>query len=217
LFVVVLAADARWISRSLQKHFPDLLRVVGSADGTASVGGANASSIDYLEKIVHLPLWLKPLDETRCRQLIDSLLAPEELSEDERESMSTLAPLLGRSPRTVTRFVNIYRLLRARSATAPFPHKPTILLLGLVSGQPELAAYVLERLRKADRTMTIKQLANALHADATGQTKAEWLAQLWSQSGDALRKLLDDLGPDTPIAELQGIGREAQRYSFLKP
>src|SRR5262249_19642215 len=113
--------------------------------------------------------------------------------------------------------LNIYRLLRARSAMTPFPHQPTILLLGLVSGQPELAAYVLERLRKADSTMTIKQLANALNSDATGQMKAEWLTQLWNQSGDALRKLLDDLGPDKSVAELQAIGVEVQRYSFLKP
>ena len=217
LFVVVLAADARWISRSLQKHYPDLLRVVAGTDNAGTALPSSASSIDYLEKIVHLPLWLKPLDQARCRALVDSLLAPDELSEDERGFIARLAPLLGRSPRTVTRFLNIYRLLRPRTMDGCLPQKPAILLLGLVSGEPELASYVLERLRRADAGMTLKQFINSLDAGATGTAKAEWLTQLWRQHGDVMKTLLGDLDASTTLARLQIVGLEAQRYSFLKP
>jgi hypothetical protein len=81
-----------------------------------------------------------------------------QLSQDERVYMGELAPLIGRSPRSVKRFVNCYRLLKsaldkdelarvARDGT----FRSTMLLLGLVTGLPDIAPEILADLRKTDQ------------------------------------------------------------------
>jgi hypothetical protein len=195
LFVVVVGVDPRWISRSLKKHYPELLDddvdlVAGRLEHNESGGFTDRKSdsflqgtarpIDYLEKIFQIPLWIKPVGGPETGALIKGLLTPvglprltqdggqqaentlasdgqstamglnptagtsatpavggaistvqptgtmptgvkEEsafagtsLSEEEVRFMSDLKWLAGTTPRAIKRYVNIYRLLRAR-------------------------------------------------------------------------------------------------------
>jgi hypothetical protein len=71
LFVVVVAVDARWVSRSLETHYVNLLGRDGSA---AETQGATAR--DYLEKIFQVPYWVRAMTAQGSRDLLMSLVAP---------------------------------------------------------------------------------------------------------------------------------------------
>jgi hypothetical protein len=77
LFVVVVAVDARWVSRSLSKRFPGLLTPESSGTGPVrgETGREHAKPTDYLEKIFQIPFWLKPPNETHVRDMVRGLLA----------------------------------------------------------------------------------------------------------------------------------------------
>jgi hypothetical protein len=192
LFVVVVAVDARWVSRSLETRYRELLHV---DDAQAPIDFAKmfgvARSEDYLEKIFQIPLWLRAMDANSARKMAQGLLrggtaiaqqqappsgrntvseppspAPQrpehagartavpipsqaddagtsgastasaetpspspraslaanlaslEVSDFERFAIDGLSPLLGRSPRALKRFVNLYRLIKAGLTSA---------------------------------------------------------------------------------------------------
>ena len=82
-----------------------------------------------------------------------------QLTKDERDYMLELAPVIGRSPRSVKRFVNCYRLLKSAldrddlaQATRDGTFRTTMLLLGMVTGLPDIAPALLADLRQAERT-----------------------------------------------------------------
>jgi hypothetical protein len=193
LFVVVVGVDARWVSRSLETRYRELLHV-GPSDGDLQLDNmfGVVRSEDYLEKIFQIPLWLRPMDPANVRHMVQSLLGPydrahptqekdqhpnndkieasKEMMPDagvkgpkqmtlespsnrvdepsgriekpgtpdpkeraipnlesldvrdfEHEVIDDLSPLLGRSPRALKRFINIYRLIKARFT--PAEHK----------------------------------------------------------------------------------------------
>jgi KAP family P-loop domain len=76
LFVVVVAVDARWVSRSLAQRFPGLLTAGegASAAAQAAAGEAHASPSDYLEKIFQIPFWLRRPDEDSVKKMLHSLV-----------------------------------------------------------------------------------------------------------------------------------------------
>ncbi len=95
LFVVVVAVDARWVSRSLAKRFPGLLTAESQrcplfgSGGNAQLlcgarfhpdrranetNGGNATPDDYLEKIFQIPFWLRPPPELGVRRMLRSLM-----------------------------------------------------------------------------------------------------------------------------------------------
>lgn len=195
LFVVVVGVDARWISRSLETRYRELLHVDGATsaiDITQMFGVARSE--DYLEKIFQIPLWLRSMNATTARRMAQGLLrnslnappvrksleghaatetkasvpspqrgmVPEQqtsgggqqagppdahmtrereerhpspdqsktttvspakplspnleslqVRDFEVEAIDALSPLLGRSPRALKRFVNLYRLIKA--------------------------------------------------------------------------------------------------------
>ena len=80
LFVVVVAVDARWLSRSLQKHYGELLGRPGFVvrpDVTAAADGdETASPDDYLEKIFQVPFWVRPLDMAGRSRILQGLVTP---------------------------------------------------------------------------------------------------------------------------------------------
>jgi hypothetical protein len=216
--VVVVGVDARWIARSLESRYRELLHVDG-AEGRAETNemfGAVRSD-DYLEKIFQIPLWLRPMDRRGVQNMIQGILgqlqaksvrtvpvaavlpkvptpqtapapvasatvvssvpppvasptappvAPAPVTQTapppasppapnaesleirgfEIEMMDDLSPLLGRSPRSLKRFVNVYRLIKA----------------GL--GEAELGAF----LRVDPKTMSSFQAVQFLLAVDTG-------------------------------------------------
>ena len=80
LFVVVVAVDARWVSRALRQQYPGLLREphVGRATTNGNGNGREpaeedvlaATSHDYLEKIFQIPYWVRPMDEAAARKYV---------------------------------------------------------------------------------------------------------------------------------------------------
>jgi hypothetical protein len=64
LFIVVVAVDVRWVSRSLETHYEKL---IGSAEG--------ATAVDYLEKIFQVPYWVRRMAPADTGILLLSLAA----------------------------------------------------------------------------------------------------------------------------------------------
>ena len=79
LFVVVVAVDARWVSRALHDRFPGLL-AESAGDGSSAADPAvralpfsGASSDDYLEKIFQIPYWVGPWRRAKPRTTLTRL------------------------------------------------------------------------------------------------------------------------------------------------
>jgi KAP family P-loop domain len=100
-----------------------------------------------------------------------------ELSEWERTGLEALAPLFT-TPRSVKRFVNIYRLLRVslwQTEIAAFDggngkpgdHSTVLLLLALVTNYPRLAAHLLQQAGSADLTTWQELVRRLTTATAT--------------------------------------------------
>lgn len=69
-FVVVVGVDSRWLFRSIQVHFADVLRTNGDRPDETWA----ATPQNYLEKIFQYSIVLRRLDATGFARLIDSLL-----------------------------------------------------------------------------------------------------------------------------------------------
>jgi hypothetical protein len=90
-----------------------------------------------------------------------------ELVQPEVEFMEQLTPLLERTPRAVKRFVNVYRLIKASLTPAEqdgFLDHPTsmgqpfqivLLLLGIITGLPNIAPLFLNRLMEAENQQRV--------------------------------------------------------------
>jgi hypothetical protein len=65
LFVVIIAVDARWLRQSLEHEFAAVFRDAQSAVPTAQ---------DYLEKIIQIPFWLRPMDSEGFSRLVDTMM-----------------------------------------------------------------------------------------------------------------------------------------------
>jgi hypothetical protein len=66
LFVVVVAVDSRWVTRSLETHYANLLR---HEDKSGDAATAN----DYLEKIFQIPYWVRPMTQASSVALLSSM------------------------------------------------------------------------------------------------------------------------------------------------
>jgi hypothetical protein len=212
MFVVILAVDTRWLARSLQIRYHQLL---GEPD--------SAGPYDYLEKIIQIPVHLLPLNDALVRTMITGLtglpaapppepahapvpslddksakdaIAPAgdgetrilaatnkrtsraplpaevlKITQDEATAMSAVAPLMGTTPRTVKRFVNTYRLLKARAddpADFSHPqgaigdHEVVAFLLAVVTGTPGVYRRLLPALKCAPDSATLQSVVVAL-------------------------------------------------------
>lgn len=270
LFVVVVGVDARWVVRSLEARYRELLKSDGGPPDQATVNEfrelfGNASAHDYVEKIFQVPFWLKPMSAESSRRLVRDLLkdsvaprvptttpavtpvnqagptpqtdtatppvaagtdiaagpppadsgsqhletdqqaqaattaesgratpdlSPEgfTISPDEVQFISDLAPLLGRSPRTLKRFVNVYRLIRV--GLSPWERqlfllddygvadfRAVLFLLAVDTGAPLVAASVFQ---------TIRDLSFGLIVESSKSRSQKVLAP-------TLRNLIDEL------------------------
>lgn len=106
IFVVVVAVDARWIARSLETEFPHLLekeqaeRKHVREESIAADDAANgqpstvspATALDYLEKIFHIPFWVRPMSDEASANYVRGLIAAGEAmvhAAESQQSMST--------------------------------------------------------------------------------------------------------------------------------
>jgi hypothetical protein len=79
LFVVVVAVDARWVSRALRDQYPNLLdeKIMISGDSENSHlrhERGSASSLDYMEKIFQIPYWVQPMSDNATKELTKELI-----------------------------------------------------------------------------------------------------------------------------------------------
>lgn len=91
LFVVVIAVDSRWLIRSLEDEFNGVFGAGGSAAPTPQ---------DYLEKIIQIPFWLKPMRARGFGRLVKNLAVPTDGSGRTGQS-----PSPGDEPRVRDRMV----------------------------------------------------------------------------------------------------------------
>jgi hypothetical protein len=107
-----------------------------------------------------------------------------EITESEAAAMSAVAPLVGTTPRTVKRFVNTYRLLKARTkdpAAFDHPrggigdHEVVAFLLAVVTGQPGAAQNLLTELRHAPPDGTLRTTIQKI--DAIPTPMRQWITQ----------------------------------------
>jgi peptidoglycan hydrolase-like protein with peptidoglycan-binding domain len=74
-FAVVVGVDSRWLFRSLELHFREVLR---ADDGASPDAAWAATPQNYLEKIFQHSVVLKPIEPAGFERLIDSLIPLEE-------------------------------------------------------------------------------------------------------------------------------------------
>lgn len=284
LFVVFVGVDSRWVSRSLNRYYEQMLsdESLEATTEPVSMQRAPANSQDFLEKIFQVPFWLRRMDPPAVQRMIHSLITSAEIeaadvpmaeqagegpaaeiqdgaqspapqsrtpepgkaasqtvateaelngpalgepsalptealriSRAELDFMDKVAPLMPRTPRSVKRFVNIYRLYKATLSTpalARFVGTPehagnfraVQVLLALVIGTPDFAKSVVSVLD--DLTETDARTLSGLPAliDAPSPT--------WQTTLDAVGKFAqgDD---DLLLTELRGVSPLVTRYS----
>ncbi|MCB9793531.1 MAG: hypothetical protein H6741_12480 [Alphaproteobacteria bacterium] len=87
LFMVVVGVDPRWLERSLEAEYRELLTGGGGAVGAPPA----ASPRDYLEKIFQVPYTLPAVDAEGFQGLVDHLLPSREEVEQEAAAEATEA------------------------------------------------------------------------------------------------------------------------------
>ena len=106
------------------------------------------------------PTWTPVIAQPKTLQITDH----------ERQYMLDLAPIIGRSPRAVKRFINCYRLAKAMlepdglewfspdNQNAAGNFHCTMFLLAMVSGAPEVATLILDSLKRSSEKTAKKWL-----------------------------------------------------------
>ncbi len=240
LFVVVVAVDVRWVGRSLLRQYRDLLAdtTVAANDGTT---WNRASSDDYLEKIFQIPFRIVPLNSSAVEEFVagklrEPFLGRETLDQDttipavdlepkdsvlypeEHDCIERLHTCLGRSPRRVDRFVNVYRLIRAGMAEGRVEtlireqsYRHLLALFAILTGSARLGPRVIEQLHRALREpVPPGPLSNWLQTfpdlDSFDEDEVA--------SVSAVIDYLDGLGSPTTNQELLDWIPEVAQYSF---
>ncbi len=91
LFIVVVGVDPRWLLKSLQREYPDLLE--SRAGGSTDDKGWDASPEDYLEKIFTIPLILPAMNKGSLeRMLREVVLQQQRANERLRAVPPTVEP-----------------------------------------------------------------------------------------------------------------------------
>ncbi|MBE9484098.1 MAG: hypothetical protein IMY74_04590 [Bacteroidetes bacterium] len=148
----------------------------------------------------------------------EPLAAPTEslmISEAELNFMDGVAPLMPRTPRSVKRFVNIYRLYKAALSTRALerflgtPEKPgnfraVQVLLALVTGAPRFAKKVLSELRDGEEADT-KKLSDLVVALGAGE-------ETWRTTLEALQEFAQG-DKNLDLRALQEVSPLVTRYS----
>lgn len=90
LFVVVVAVDARWVSRALMERYRGLLD--DETHPSRKRPAAPASAYDYLEKIFQIPYWVRPMEAVASREFVESLVYADVHEADVHEANSDSVP-----------------------------------------------------------------------------------------------------------------------------
>jgi hypothetical protein len=265
-----LRVDSRWVLRSLESHYWQLL-----APGDAGEIPA-ATPLDYVEKIFQVPYQLRPLDAGTTRRMLRGLLqrsgivqgedapaldfgimpwgvrrtedrpparaddaqggagapvareaaaaplrdmTPDSLHLEVKEhrAMDEVAALIGRTPRTVKRFANLYRILKVRALArgerllderSPRADYEILLLLAVSTGLPELAPLLFHALLSG-RDATIGEVLESLVGDGDKDVEQRRRLQLWLQEPEGQRWAA------IPAGRCQTWIDDVRRFSFI--
>jgi predicted nucleic acid-binding Zn-ribbon protein len=148
---------------------------------------------------------------------IDFDIANEELT-----SMSALAPVVGRSPRTVKRFINTYRLFKAMKIPPSLSgwsdggeedydilehHVPIMILLSIQVGYPDIAVRFFDRVDRALNegiNLKLGELLEVWKSEAQKKESPEKEAERnkWLKAIDALSSVTDLYGDRPALKDL---------------
>jgi hypothetical protein len=143
------------------------------------------------------------------------------ISPPEATAMAGVAPLVGTTPRTVKRFVNTYRLLKARASTSAEvfdadrdglgDHEAVAFLLALVTGHPQAAATLFPALRDAVAGSTVQEVLARVHP--VGDSDDALATSLSAVSSWLLRNPRYAAAPARRLGPWTG---EVARFSFTR-
>ena len=162
--------------------------------------------------------------EGEAEMIGEPLAAPTErltLTRAELDYMDQVAPLMPRTPRSVKRFVNIYRLYKAGLSTPglatflgtserPGNFRAVQVLLALVTGAPRAAKRIFDELHRdeAGDSRPLLALVDALG----GPPKGDHLDEVWSLTYDALREFAQQES-SLSCDDLRAVAHVVTRYS----
>jgi hypothetical protein len=164
--------------------------------------------------------------------LIDLTPDSLEILSTELEFMKELAPLIGRSPRAIKRFVNLYRLVKATLDQTHHPlvveeralvgdHRAVLFMLAVVTGLPDLSRRFFETIRRGE-TLNEEQHKSGEPSEHNLSWVLNNLGMLQTGAAEADRKRLADW-LDTyreqawltaPLRYFAGRAAQVSRYSF---
>lgn len=160
----------------------------------------------------------------------DLRLSATEITQAERNFMEELRPMLGRSPRSLTRYVNILRLLKAMDrhsrATAP-THTDTsalddvtMFLLAVLTGYPRIAEPLLAEIAQS----RVEGMGSSVAALVEGaRTRVDGMRSdsgAWSDNADEWDDLTNWIAQHSDWADSQDVGswgptaQRVARYSY---
>jgi hypothetical protein len=145
--------------------------------------------------------------------------APSEsltITEAELAFMDKVSSLMPRTPRSVKRFVNIYRLYKAAlsplalanfvgTSNRPGNFRAVQVLLALVTGSPLLAQEVFKELKQCE-SKSDKRLSDLIMNGASGRA--------WETTVNALRKFAQEEDCNLPLQALKDVSGLVARYSL---
>jgi hypothetical protein len=191
---------------------------LGAGSTTPSTGGGHASATT-----AEAPARAAAKRLTREAEIVgeavgEALTAPSEslkITPAELEFMDQVAPLMPRTPRSVKRFVNIYRLYKAALSPQAFarfvgtPDRPgnfraVQVLLALVTGTPRFAQRVFGELH-ANEDGPTRRLSHLVNDLGDGD-------ESWHTTLEALREFAHEKN-DLELAELREVSTLVGRYS----
>ncbi|MCU0433329.1 MAG: hypothetical protein MUC87_07750 [Bacteroidia bacterium] len=151
-------------------------------------------------------LQIKSEEEEKIEQLRPQL----EISPEEIAFIQTISNLLGNTPRTIKRFVNIYRLIRVHSEVPDYSiathadHLAIMLLLAVVTGCNQVAATLFQMLMVSPKETFKEFAADALYDNAV-------------RENNELKKVLTQLEKIEEPVEMEKIRKHIEfvsRFSF---
>jgi hypothetical protein len=173
LFVVVVAVDARWVSRALIDRYRGLLD--DEAKPSRRRSAAATSAYDYLEKIFQIPYWVRPMEGAASEVFVGSLVgagvvveAPLPSSADLPQPESDQPPRVDLPPDTPPGAEILPRrpptaAAQARGDAAPVDPRPETLTLSRSETElmRRLAPYLGQSPRRAKRFVNVYRLVKA--------------------------------------------------------
>jgi hypothetical protein len=148
----------------------------------------------------------------------------------EQDFMLELAPLVSRSPRSVKRFLNVYRLYRASRARGrlnaflgtedvPGDFREGLILLGILTAAPEIAPPLFSYLRDGATGTTLEEVLNGIDQAEEGALSFRD-SPIWAWTGRALHDLTNAMkksnAPALRMESMRAQLRDVARYSFLE-